>query len=283
MRRIFSRREFIAEGHTKKELEWALKVGRIHRVAHGWYLEGGAEPTAFERQLGRMLAADGMATSLVAGRMLGLDGIELRDNDTPRLRCTPVCPEPIRVDGVWCTDALQTLVDIAPLVDDLVFEQALECALHKKLLDIEQLTDALPLLAAVRAPGTARIKRVLALRPKGAPPTESLLETLMVQLARQVEDVPEPDRHVVVNNEDGRFVARVDLAWCAIGAFNELDGQGHKDQPVYDAVRQTNVVIATGWLCGRFTWREVRHNPIPTGRRLRAFMASARRRGRGAA
>ena len=48
--------------------------------------------------------------------------------------------------------------------------------------------------------------------------------------------------------------------------------------PVYDARRETAVVAATGWLCGRFTWHEVRHLPTITTRRLGAIAEQARRR-----
>ena len=64
----------------------------------------------------------------------------------------------------------------------------------------------------------------------------------MVQLARLVPDLPDPVRQFVVRDEDGNFVARVDLCWPDLGLFIELDGQQHKGQPVYDANRETAVV-----------------------------------------
>ena len=76
----------------------------------------------------------------------------------------------------------------------------------------------------------------------------------------------------------GFFVARVDLSWPELGLFIELDGQHHKDQPVYDARRETAVVATTGWLCGRFTWYEVVHLRGVTARRLRQLAGQARRR-----
>ena len=100
----------------------------------------------------------------------------------------------------------------------------------------------------------------------------------MVQLARRVEGLGNPARQVLVENGHGDFVAYVDLAWPALGLFLELDGQQHGGQPVYDARRETAVVAATGWLCGRFTWHEVRHLPNATTRRLGAIAEQARRR-----
>ena len=100
----------------------------------------------------------------------------------------------------------------------------------------------------------------------------------MVQLVRTVPDVPEPIRQVEIRNRHDDFVAIVDLAWPDPGCFSELDGQQHKDQPVYDARRQTAVSAATGWPCGRFTWHEVVHLPRATGRRLSELLSTTRRR-----
>jgi hypothetical protein len=122
------------------------------------------------------------------------------------------------------------------------------------------------------------MQRVLSQRPLGAPPTESLLETLMVQLVRAVPGLPPPSRQIEVFDAHGQFVARVDLAWPELGLFIELDGQHHKGQPLYDASRETAIVAATGWLCGRFTWTEVAHHPVPTVRRVGALVDQARRR-----
>jgi hypothetical protein len=72
---------------------------------------------------------------------------------------------------------------------------------------------------------------VLVLRPAGASPTESLLETLMVQLAREIPGLDPPTRQLVVCNKHDQFVARVDLCWPQLGLFVELDGQQHLGQP----------------------------------------------------
>jgi hypothetical protein len=173
---------------------------------------------------------------------------------------------------------LQTLVDLAATLDDTVWEHALESALRKRLTTVDELAVALPELARARTPGTVRIRRVLGRRPAGAPPTESLLETLMVQLVREVEGLGEPIRQFWVYDSNGLFVARVDQCWPDLGLFLELDGQHHKHQPVYDARRETAVVAVTGWLPGRFTWYEVVHARRATARRLADLAGQARRR-----
>jgi hypothetical protein len=248
------------------------------------YVEGGAEPDALERALAGVVATGGVASRHVAGVLLDLDAVGLRGPDVtvppecsgrrPGVRRRLLDPERVIDVGEFrCTDALQTLVDLAVTLDDDAWEQALESALRKRLTTVGALYDA-----SAKARGADLVRRVLARRPHGAAPTESLLETLMVQLARTVEGLPPPVRQYRVVDEHGEFVARVDLAWPEFGLFIELDGQHHRGQPVYDARRETAVVAATGWLCGRFTWTEVVRYARSTARRLAALVAQGRRR-----
>jgi hypothetical protein len=239
--------------------------------------DGPEGPDRFDAARARVLATGSVASGRLAGLLHGLDGVSEPDDRPLRRRRLPD-ERTVVVDGMQCTDGFQTLVDLAADLDEREWEQALETALRKRLTSVAQLEAAVPALGAARTPGVARMRRILALRPDGAPPTESLLETLMVQLVREVDALPDPARQHEVVDAHGTFVARLDLAWPDLGLFVELDGQQHEGQPLYDARRETAVVAATGWLPGRFTWREVVHLPHSTSRRLVALAAQARRR-----
>jgi len=270
MRRLFTTCEAAAIGLTSNALRWGEATGRWRRVRKGVYVDGPEEPTAFDHARARALARHAIASHGLAGVLHGLDGVRLDGHAVNRRPLPAECV--VEVEGLRCTNGLQTMVDLAATLGDLVWEQALESALRTRLLTIADLERALPALGRARVHGTARIRRVLAIRPSGAPPTESLLETLMVQLARNVTGLPDPDRQVPVGS------SRVDLAWPDLGLFVELDGQQHLGQPLYDARRETAVVAATGWLCGRFTWAEVVRLPASTSRRLAELADQARRR-----
>ena len=250
------------------------------------YGDGPEDPTPLDRARAAVLAAGGVATGNLAGVLLEMDGVRFNGaemavhpsgNGRRRgARRRRLAPERVAtVGGVPCTDGLQTLLDLAADLDDARWEQALESALRRALTTITEVEQA-----ARRPPrgAGARMRRVLALRPAGAPPTESLLETLMVQLSRLVPGLPPPSRQVTVMDAEGNFVARVDLAWPELGLFLELDGQHHRGQPLHDARRETAIVAATGWLCGRFTWHEVAYLPNVTARRLQALVDQARAR-----
>lgn len=286
MRRLFTTDEAAAAGVTRSKLRWGERTGRWRRVDRQVYGVGPKEPSALDRGRAAVIATGGVASGRLAGVLLGLDGVTLRGTDLTlppgssgrragvRVRRRHLDPAGIIIAGnVRCTDGLQTLVDLATDLDDLEWEQALESALRLRLTSVADLTRR-----ASGVPGSVRVRRVLALRPPGAAPTESFLETLMVQLARTVPDLPPPVRQYDVYDEHGVLVARVDLAWPELGIFIELDGEHHLLQPVYDANRETAVVAATGWLCGRFTWTEVVVHPRATGRRLARVADQARRR-----
>lgn len=267
MRRLFTAAE---SGLTRGQLRWGEHVGAWVRIERGVYGDGPASPTPLDVARARVLASGGAAAGALAGVLHGLDSIAL--DDRPMRRRPHVADRLVVIQGITCVDGLQTLLDLASLVDDEVWEQALESALRRRLTAIDEIEAA---IEGSRAPGTARIRRVLERRPKGAPPTESLLETLAAQMARTVPGLGDLVRQREVTWPDGTFVARVDLCWPAKGLFFELDGQQHEGQPVYDARRETAVVAATGWLPGRFTWREIVHIPRSTWRRMAALAEQA--------
>jgi very-short-patch-repair endonuclease len=234
------------------------------------YADGPEPVTQLDRERATVLARNTSARGALAGVLHGLDSVRL--DGRPTRRTDLVARDIVTLGDIACADGRQTLVDLSATLDDDVWEQALESALRKRLVTLDDL------VATGRHPGAARINRVLE-RRGDVPPTESLLETLFVQLARTVEGVADPVRqHVITTTEAGVFVARVDLCWPEIGLFVELDGRQHAGQPVYDARRETAVVAATGWLCGRFTWYEVTRIPRATAHRVGSLVEQARRR-----
>jgi very-short-patch-repair endonuclease len=289
VRRMFTAADATKAGVSRHTLAWGIRTGVYSRVHRGVYAEGFEPPTPLESALALSIATGGVVSGVAAGQLHGLDSMHLK----PHYCTVPANSRPkhagvrrqdlhahmvTEVNGFRCTSALQTMIDLAALTSDRTWEQALESALRKRIVTVADLDFSLHRLGRSRTPGTRRIRRVLQLRPNGTPPTESLLETLMVQLIREHTTLPCPTRQVEVRNDFDIFVARVDFAWPSVGLFLELDGQHHLGQPVHDARRETEIVSTTGWLPGRFTWTEVTRAPIPTARRVEALYRQAVKR-----
>lgn len=274
MRRLFTSEDARSRDLSRHALAWGVRSGRWVRVTRSVYAEGPEPPTRLDHERALVLARRTVARGALGGVLLDLDGVHL-DGRPTRERKVALATV---VAGVPCASATDVLVDLAATLDDDTWEQALESALRKRLTTIAALETLVPELRDRRLPGVPRIRRVLGRRPPGAPPTESLLETLALQLARGVPLLGELVRQHVVVNAAGAFVARIDLCRPEIGFFFELDGQHHLDQPVYDAARETAVVAATGWLPGRFTWRQIVRTPRTAQRRMAEIAQHAQRR-----
>lgn len=272
-------------GLTRAQLRHGEAVGKWTKVCRATYRRGPEPPTELDRCLAPLVATGGAACGRVAGTLLGYDGVELTGpeatvapdgaNKHAGVRRQILTCGTIDVAGFPCTDPMQTLIDLAAILDDDRWEQALESALRRRLVTISEIEGLLPVLSRRRIAGVVRIRRVLERRPRGAPATGSLLETLFVQLVRRRLAVEEPQRQVEIRNDHGDFVAYVDFAWPELGLFIELDGRQHASQGLYDARRETAVVAATGWLVGRFTWDEIVRHPVATARRLEELLARA--------
>jgi very-short-patch-repair endonuclease len=282
VREIFTTKELFAFGLSPEAIRHGARTGEWSDAGYGCWAKGPAPVTDLERSIAGARATRGGISGTAAGEFYGLDNVTTQrvdftvPPDTSNLRAGARrrYVKFAHVNGVRLTSGTQTLLDLAACLDDLTWEQALESALRKHLTAIDFVLAQLPVMSASRTPGVKRIRRVLALRPDGAPPTESLLETLAVQMFRAA-GLPDPRRQVVVCNEQGVFIARVDLAWPELGVFVELDGQHHAGQPVHDANRQNRVQGATGWLCARLTWTQVTRHPKASVREVEALLARA--------
>jgi very-short-patch-repair endonuclease len=260
MAKLFTRREAIADGISDRRLERGVERGRYVRLAQGVYFMGGREPTDFERRLAEAMRNGRPVSGELAAALYGFDGLNV-----------PVDGDYSNVPVVSAHDAL---IALAATTTDVCWEWALEWALRKQYTTIAAVEDAL----MIQRRGNGCIRRVLELRPSDAPPTGSVLETIAVQLIRQDSRLPTPTRQVEVLRAFGLRPAYVDLAWPQHGVFLELDGEQHKDQPRYDATRQTAVIATTGWLVGRYAWTDIVHHSQPTLRSIGTLFETAKKR-----
>lgn len=259
MRKLRTFADISAAGWTEGRLDRELRQGKITRIIHGVYGEGPAVPSALDIQRATALVTGGVCDAVLTAHLQDWDGVRRwgprvlvakkssgKRDWTRRVKELP--SETTTVEQVRCLLPGDALRELASVLDDVHWEQALEFCLRKKLVTPNEIAEW----------HHDRVRRVI--KQRGGllvPPTESLLETLAVQLIREDPSIPTPTRQFEIYDANGNFVARPDLCWPELGIFVELDGEGHKGQPIHDANRQTRICIATGWRPGRFTWTQV--------------------------
>ncbi|MFD6754183.1 hypothetical protein [Micromonospora gifhornensis] len=157
-------------------------------------------------------------------------------------------------DGMSVTTPLRTCWDLAQWLDLEESVVVVDRLLGRRLVRPEQLRD----LAHNRrgARGWKRMLRVAELADAGA---ESAQESrLRVRLV--LAGVPQPVTQFVVQR-DGRFIARVDLAWPHLRIAVEYDGLWHDDpEQLHRDRRRLNRLLGEDWIVLHVTARRLRED-----------------------
>jgi len=151
------------------------------------------------------------------------------------------------VDGIRTTSVERTIFDLCACAGPVTVDLAIDAALRRELTCIGSLLAAHDRLATKGRRGGRRFRDALASRTLG-PLHESAPERLVAR-ALVAAGLPEPAAQHVVSDDDGRFVARVDLAYTDQRIAIEYDSFEHhtgKVALVRDSARR-NALSAAGW------------------------------------
>lgn len=268
--------------HVRQGAELGLNERAIsRRLSKGWrkihpgVVSIPGHPDTFEQ---RAMAAhlyagpDSLLCHHSAGRLHGLDGITNRriDVSTPRrLRSKDLIVHQRDVTTLRrkhfgplpATTIDQTLVDLAGVLSETALEVALDSALRKGLTLTERLGSLLRLRGGRGVPGCSRLASLLADRAPQARPSESVVETMLGQLAR-AHELPRPvPQHVVTI--PGSPDIRVDFAYPQLMIAIEIDSvRWHSGlRAIHRDNRRQNMLAARGCLVLRFEWDDIVRRP----------------------
>jgi very-short-patch-repair endonuclease len=156
------------------------------------------------------------------------------------------------VNGIPCTTATRTVIDLAGVVDNEALESALESAVRRNLTTpayVRRRLDAI----GIKGRSGARVLSDLLACHLGV--NDSDLETRFLQLCRRAR-LPRPALHVEVGDYE------VDYAYPEWRLAIELDGGVHKASTVFQRDRtKQNFLVLQGWTVLRFTWHDVTLRP----------------------
>lgn len=291
---VFSGRQAVERGVTRKMLRSRLAAGWLNRLDHDVFHIAGTPVTWQAKVMAAVLAGGpgAVASHRTAAALWGLDdfprgtpevtvprGVRLRrtgvrvHSSTDLDRCGTRLRERIPV-----TDPARTLLDLARRPGDGRLLDAIESARRLGLTSWAELAATLAKHARPGRPGIRRLRGVIAANIHRDEVTDSTLELLVLALLRE-RGLPEPVLHHRLVGPDGGFLAEIDLAYPPLRIAIELDGSVHREREVFEHDRpRQNGIVLQGWIVLRFTWRDLVEHPDEIVAAVRAAIELAEHR-----
>jgi very-short-patch-repair endonuclease len=293
---------------TERMITRAVADGLLCRVAPGVYRVRGAPETERMAIAAASLASDGRVARGTAASLLRLDAplpatpirirVDAATGRQPRLqriavetaerrfhpvtvhRRGPVDEHAVVVDGIACTDATQTLIDLAGDLGVDQLEDAFERARRLGLTSASALAQRFEAIGGRGRKGAAKVREVLAhTRPC---PLDSKLEGKTWRMIRS-SSLPEPVRQLRIDLPRGRWY-RIDFAWPELLVAVEAEGfewHGTRAQWKADRIRVATLE-RLGWRVLVVTWDDVTQRRAETLDRIAMALAERARLGRSA-
>lgn len=243
MDELITLHELHLRGWTRRRIQAAEADGSLVRIRRGaWTEPGGASPRATHlvalRAAMAASHADCVASHVSAAVVHGLplrgdlskvwltrpatSGGRVRSG-VHHVRAPLPDDQVVEVDGIPVTRLDRTVVDLARVRDHVEAVMVADAALHRGLdpVALQALLDGMR-----RWPGVARARRVVEVADgRAESPYESWVRVLLGRMG-----LPAPLVQHEVRTPDGRFVARVDLAFDQWRLAVEYDGQDKYDR-----------------------------------------------------
>lgn len=261
-----------------------LRGARYRRLFRDIYLDARvpADLATRSRAAGLLLAQDGVLSGYSAAELLGARCAPVSANaeitvpggdyrEQPGLtvhRDLLADDEVTTVDGLTVTTPVRTAWDLArslPTVEAVVAVDALARTGPFPPSATTRIHERYP-----RARWRRRVPGVLALAdPRAESPMES-----RARLALVLRGLPRPEAQYSVYDDNGDFVARLDMAYPHLRLGVEYDGRGHLDDAVRERdLRRANELELCGWLVLRFSSADVYIRPDAMARQVQVAIA----------
>ncbi len=254
----------VSEGQRRR---WLID-GRLILVRPNVYALGGAPPTWEQSVLAAVLAGGGgvAASHGTAGRLRVLKHV-----DDSGLEIVSPLGHHKRLDGVVghrsgalfesdltvyrsipTTTVARTLVDVSGRLTERQLGQAIDDALRRRIVDLEDLRRTAGRLGSASGRSMRKVHRALGLRIPGYDPLDSDLETRILRvIAAAGLPVPRQQYPIVL----GGVGVHLDLAYPDVRLAIELDGwEWHRNRSAFDDDRWRDVeLVKLRWMNLRLT------------------------------
>jgi very-short-patch-repair endonuclease len=268
-RGLVSRQQLLAAGIGRGAIRRMLEHGRLWTEHQGVYSVGFPSRQPLARETAALLAVgtNAVLSHLSAAAAWGLCPARPDDASVEVLapgfhtrqgivahRTARLEPQEVRIcQGLPVTAPARTLRDIAANVSMRELERAVDEALVRRIVRLQQLRDA-----AARDKGRRGGAILTALLEHRGNPTitRSQAEERMLELLR-AGNLPEPECNARVNGYE------VDFLWRAQRLIVEVDGYAyHATRSAFERDRAKGAAMAAaGYLVIRITWLQMVHEP----------------------
>ena len=249
-----------------------LRSGHWNAVRPGVYRVGPVASSWHQELMGACLwvGPEAVASHTSAAGLLKLDGvpfpaIEVTTSKARNPERTGVVvhrsqslpsEDKTVIEGIPCTRAARTIIDLASALEQRQLELALEDALRRRLINVPWVERRLRTLGSTRW-GSRYLSRLLSMRKSGEALTDSALEARVFQTLRGA-GLPRPERQFMVITDE-ELIARVDFAYPKQRLIIEADGyRYHQDFRAWTNDRdRLNKLAAGGWRVMHARWKDV--------------------------
>jgi len=159
------------------------------------------------------------------------------------------------LDGMGITTPLRTVVDLAGSMPQGRFEFVLDEARRRRLVAERPLREVLDRLACKGRAGIKMLRHILDAGELSLPVPGSPFERRFIQFLDR-RSLPEAERQFVIEDQAGKFVARVDFAYPQLKVAIECDSRKHhfgRGDWERDLERHSRL-SALGWLVIHISW-----------------------------
>jgi hypothetical protein len=248
---LVTRGQLLAAGLSSTAIGRHVAAGAWLPLAAGVYALASSPATWHRQVLAACLAVGGIASHRTAAALWGLAGCRPGPVHVivqhGRSSCAPPATvhqsrtlRPVdctRVGGIPVTTVARTLADLGRALPRSALEDAVDDALCRRLVTLDRLG---------RQRASPRLAAVLATWRDGSAPHEVAEARLLRRVLHA--GLPPPETQFEVFH-DGRFVARLDLAWPDRRLALELDGfRWHSSPRAFQRDRaRRNRLVHLGW------------------------------------
>jgi len=179
-----------------------------------------------------------------------------------------------KIDGIPVTTVARTLIDIAGVAPAGVLEEALDDALHRKLVTVARLRRRIQETGCRGRRGSGVLADLVGARHASRKVPQSVFETRLLRVLRGAGFPPPAIQHKIRTRAG---LAVLDFAYVEHRVAIEADGfQWHSSRQQWDHDRaRRNALTVLGWTVIHVTWLQLRDRPDEVVEAIRAVVSRA--------